>query len=100
MESEQLERAKFAMEEYKILHAGILQRNGMLMLVLAGGMAGIVALLGLGSVGNIGTRTTVSLIAFVMVILAISCRLVHIDNKRASKRLIEIGEYINRSAGG
>ena len=50
MELEQLARAKLAMEEYKILHAGILQRNGMLMLVLAGGMAGIVALLGLGSV--------------------------------------------------
>ena len=97
---EQLERARLAMEEYKILHADILQRNGMLMLILAGGMAGIVVLIGLGSVGNIGTRTAVSLIALVALILAITCRLVHVDNKRASRRIVEIEQYINRCVGG
>src|SRR5215216_3507751 len=100
MESEQLERAKLAMEEYKILHADILQRTGILMLILAGGMAGIVALIALGSVGNIGTRTTVSLIALVVVMLAIISRLVHVDTKRASQRIIEIEQYINRCVGG
>src|SRR5215217_1231635 len=100
MESEQLERAKLAMEEYKILNADILQKTGILMLILAGGMAGIVALIALGSVGNLGTRTTVSLVVLMVVMLAITSRLVHVDIKRASQRIVEIEQYINRCVGG
>ena len=96
----QLERAKLAMEEYKVLHAELLQRSSTLIQIVTGSIAAIVALIGLGASGHLGPKTTYGLIILVLAVIVIAWHLVHGDARKASSRIIEIEEYVNQAVGG
>lgn len=100
MDQDALERAKFAMEEFKVLHAEILQRNTILMQIVAGGMAAIVAIIGFRASGNLSTCAMAGLLALVLAFIGAAWRFVHVDAVKASERIGEIEEYVNRNAGG
>jgi hypothetical protein len=95
-----LERAKLAMEEFKMLNAEILQRNTVLMQIVAGGMAAIVALIGFGAVGRLSFCLQFFLIALVLLFISGSWLMVHVDASKASSRIIEIETYVRECVGG
>jgi hypothetical protein len=100
--SDDLERAKFAMEEYKVLHSEIIQRNTILMQIITGGAAAIVALIGAMASPNVSLSLYwgLSLIGVVLVFIFGTWKFVDSDARNASKRIMEIEEYVNRMVGG
>ena len=100
MDQDQLEKAKIAIEEYRVLHAEILQRSTVLMQIVAGGMAAIVGLIGLGATAKLEVCTTLGLIFLVLVIIIGAWWFVRGDAMKASNRIIEIEKFVNSSVGG
>jgi hypothetical protein len=95
-----LEGAKLAMEEYKVLHAELLHRNGVLIQISAGGIAAFVALVVAWGSGNLGPKTTMELIALVLGGVGFFWWLIDGDARKASGRIEEIEEYVNAALGG
>ena len=94
-----LERAKIAMEEYKVLHAEILQRNtifNQVIAALAGAEIANAAAYFNGSIN--GTAAAAVVLAGLIVFLA--WFMVDSDARRASARIQEIEEYVNLATGG
>ena len=100
MDKDQLERAKIAMEEYKVLHAEILQRNNVLIRIIAGGIAAIVAAIGFWANKNLSSYATIWLIVMILGVLGVAWKMVDSDARNAAKRIIEIEEYVNQAVGG
>jgi hypothetical protein len=92
-----IERAKFAMEEFKMLNAEILQRNTVLMQIMAGGMAAIVALI---AAGGLSICLKALLIFLIVSFIIVAWLLVHVDAIRASSRIKEIEVYVSECVGG
>jgi hypothetical protein len=100
MDQLQLERARLAVEEYKVLHAEILQRNTILIQIAAGGMAAIVALIGFWAGERLHLKNVIWLIILVVGVVGLTLRLVHDGAIKAARRIIEIEEYVNDAVGG
>jgi hypothetical protein len=92
-----LERAKLAMEEFKTLNAEILQRNTVLMQIVAGGIAAIVALI---VAGGLSACLRTLLIFLVISFIIFAWLLVHVDASRASSRIIEIEAFVRGCVDG
>lgn len=100
MDQDKLERAKIALEEYRVLHAEILQRSSILMQVAAGGMAAVVGVVGLAVTQKLDVCPTLILIALVLLVIAAAWWFVRGDALKASARIAEIEDFVNRSVGG
>lgn len=98
MDPENLERAKIAMEEYKVLHAEILDRNKVLATIVAAGIGGIVSLV--STLAFTHPKTMGWLILLVVAAMVTAWRLVDSDARNASRRIIEIEEYVQGLLGG
>jgi hypothetical protein len=98
IDPQQLEIAKFAMEEYKALHAEILQRNTIMIQVFGACIAGIVALIGTMAFSH--PKTMVWLILLLLVIAGSTLKIVDSDTRNASRRIIEIEEYVQKTVQG
>jgi hypothetical protein len=100
--SDDLERAKLAVEEYKVLHAELLHRNTILIQILAAGVAAIVALIVAMTSDTVSLPVCwgLGLIIFVVLFVLGAWKFVDSDARNASKRIIEIEEYINKAADG
>jgi hypothetical protein len=95
-----LERAKIAVEEYKVLHAELLQRNNLLNQMLGACIAVIGSLIGLIVVGTMRWQAGVSVMAGFVLALIVTWKLVDNDARHASKRICEIEKYVNGAVGG
>ena len=100
MDQNRLERAKLAMEEFKVLHAEILQRSTILMQIVAGGMTAVVALVGLSATQKLELCVALGLIFLVLLVIAGAWWFVRGDALKASARIVEIEEFVNSSVGG
>lgn len=100
MDCNKLELSKIAMEEYKVLHAELLQRNGLLVQVSGACAAAIVALIGLMASGNLPWLASTGLILLVLFVLILVWKIVDSDARSASQRIAEIKEYVNDNVGG
>jgi hypothetical protein len=100
MDSDQLERAKLAMEEYKLHHAELLQRNTIFIQVTTTCIGGIVLLVGFMSSKQLPLPTGISLIALVLLLLVTVWKIIDNDAKNVSVRMIEIERYVNGCVGG
>ena len=98
IDPQQLEIAKLAMEEYKVLHAEILQRNTILVQVWGACIAGIVALIGTMAFNH--PKTTGWLVLLLLAVAALAWRIVDSDSRNASRRIIEIEEYVQHAVQG
>ncbi|TCJ15231.1 hypothetical protein EZJ19_07950 [Parasulfuritortus cantonensis] len=100
MDKDELERAKIAVEEYKVLHAELLQRNNLLIQMSGACIAAIVALIGFMANGALPVCWGIGLVVFVLLILGGIWKIVDSDARNACKRIGEIEEYVNKSVGG
>jgi high-affinity Fe2+/Pb2+ permease len=100
--SDDLERAKLAVEEYKVLHAELLHRNTILIQILAAGVAAIVALIVAMTTEKVSLPISWGLGLIILVVLFVlgTWKFVDSDARNASKRIIEIEEYVNKAVGG
>lgn len=96
----ELERVKIAMEEYKVLHAEILQRNTTLVQVGSVGIVVLVTSISLWVGGSLQRWPALILIAGFIVAVVTALVIVHSDTKNASQRIGEIEEYVNKAVGG
>ena len=100
IDPDQLERARFAMEEYKVLHAEILQRDTVLNQIIAACLAAVVAVIGVALGGHMGVKLSMGLSLAAVAIGLVAWRLVDNDVRNAARRIIEIEEYVNKCVGG
>ncbi len=100
MDKDDLERAKIAVEEYKVLHAELLQRNNLLVQVSGACIAAVIALIGFSAAGSIPVIAGIVLVLVVLGVLGAIWRIVDSDARNACKRLGEIEEYVNKAVGG
>lgn len=98
MGDDDLEPARFALEEYKVLHAEILQRNTILVQVWGACIAGIVALIGTLAFSH--PKTMGWLVALLLGVAAFAWKIVDSDTRNASRRIIEIEEYVQGTIRG
>ena len=95
-----LERAKIAMDEYKVLHAEILQRNTIFNQVIAAlagaGIANFAAYFN----GSINTTAASAVVLLGLLVFFLAWFLVDSDARRASARIQEIEEFVNSATGG
>lgn len=96
----ELERAKIAMEEYKVLHAELLQRNNLLIQMSAACIGAVVALIGFTASEALPVPWGTGLVVFVLLVLGGIWKIVDSDARNACKRIGEIEEYVNKSMGG
>jgi high-affinity Fe2+/Pb2+ permease len=100
VDSDALERAKIAMEEYKVLHAEILQRNNVLIQICSACIGVIVVLIGFMAAGSLPIIAGTALLVAVVVLMAVVWKIVDSDARNACKRIGEIEEYVNKAVGG
>jgi hypothetical protein len=100
MEQNQLESAKIAMEEYKVLHAELLVRYSSVIQILMGAAAAIVAIIGFGANGNLKLSVMAGLVVLVLALVGFAWSWIDWDVRKASRRIIEIEGYVNRTVGG
>jgi hypothetical protein len=98
IDPQQLEIAKLAMEEYKALHAEILQRNTIMIQVFGACIAGIVALIATMAFNH--PKTTGWLVLLLLIVAGTTWKIVDSDTRNASRRIIEIEEYVQEAVKG
>jgi hypothetical protein len=98
--ADDLERAKIAVEEYKVLHAELLQRANVLVQMCGACIGAMIALVGLTAAGTIPWQAGVSLVLAVLVVALAVWQMVDSDARNVCKRIGEIEEYVNRAVGG
>jgi len=100
MDKDDLERAKIAVEEYKVLHAELLQRNTVLVQICGASIGGIVAIIGFSLVGKLEWYWGFFLAFVLFCVMGVVWKIVDSDARNASKRIGEIEEYVNKAVGG
>lgn len=100
MDSDKLERAKLAMEEYKVLHAEILQRNSILIQVIVGCIGAIATIAGFAASDKLPYGFAIGLTITALAVMASVWMIVWSNSRKLSRRIIEIEEYVNDAVGG
>lgn len=100
MNTDDLERAKFAVEEYKVLHAELLQRNNVLNQSFSAFVGGIVTIVAFILAHSIPWLTGVIMGLFAFVGLLAIFQIVDNDARKACERIGEIEDYVNKAVGG
>lgn len=97
---DELDCAKIALEEYKVLHAELLQRNNILTQHCGACIAAIVTIIGLIAVGRIPMQYGVVMGLFAVAWMLVIFQVVDSDARKACERIVEIEEYVNKAVGG